>query len=644
MTKPRFVLPALAAVLLAVPAVASADPAAGQVEVRDATGALVGDRLSGPDAIQAAMARISSGPLARTDPAAPWGVVVGAGTYGDFAVTQPLISIRPAAGATVTIDGTGGADDSGGSCFAILRGGVSVTGIDCTSATKSGIVVNPPASEGAVVVQGVDVTRAKQDGIAVTGGADVLIQDATVSTVARDGISLSRLTGAGPYRVVGGSVKSSGDDGIDLANDAQRVQITGVTLQSNRGNGIESDDAGSTDLTVQGVTLSKNRTNGALLGGAGARLALLDSKVTGNTGYGISIGSGSGFTLRGDSFDGTNGKGDLQFSQTTRAGDVFDALRFGAATIGLPGEPSGVIISALPAGFRTSRLPIGVSSLGRFVRVKDGGSARNSVVVLRFELPPALLTPYRLSSITGHEDDPPGNGRVWQPLPGTVVDPIAGTIDIPLIDSVIASGSDSRFATYGPLAVLNSAPQIDSLHAYPANGAIIAGRNLLVAAPVTDDGPLSTGSFALSIDGRRVGGVSYKEGKVVFRLRLGLGLHRAHLLAVDASGLMAAYDWQFTVRNVRPTVVMREAAPRPGARVRTRGGVTIVIPVHDDQPVAAGRVQLAVDGKRVKFRLAKGRVVARLALKPGPHRAVILVSDRDGARVVRTLAFRTIRP
>src|SRR5207237_10927347 len=98
-----------------VPAVARADPAAGQVEVRDATGALVGDRVSGPDAIQAAMARISSGPLARTDPAAPWSVVVGAGTYGDFAVTQPLISIRPAAGAAVTIDGTGGTDDSGGS-------------------------------------------------------------------------------------------------------------------------------------------------------------------------------------------------------------------------------------------------------------------------------------------------------------------------------------------------------------------------------------------------------------------------------------------------------------------------------------------------------------------------------------------------
>ncbi|MDX6646487.1 MAG: hypothetical protein QOK40_2214, partial [Miltoncostaeaceae bacterium] len=631
-----------AAALLALPAAAHADPAAGRVEVRDPTGALVGEPLSGPDAIQAAMARISAGPLARTDAAAAWSVVVGAGTYGDFAVTQPLLAFRAAAGATVTIDGTGGADDSGGSCIAIHRGGVTVTGIDCRNAATSGIVIDPPASEGAVVLQGVQVTRAKSDGIAVVGGADVLIQDAVVSTVARDGISLSRLTGPGPYRVVGGSVKSSGDDGIDLVNDAQRVQITGVTLQSNRGNGIESDDAGSTDLTVDGATLSKNRANGALLGGAGARLALLNSKVSGNTGYGVSIGSGSGFVLRGDGFDGTNGSGDLHFSQTARAGDSFDQLQFGGTLLALPGEPSGVVISARPNGFTTSRLPVGIASLGRFVRVKDAGAARTSVVVLRYLLPPALLSPYRLSSIAVYEDDPPGNGRVWQPVPNTRVDPLTGTIDVPLVDSQIASGSDSRFATYGPLATLNTSPQIGDV--YPADGAVVSGRSLVVAALASDDAPLTTGSFALSIDGRRVGGVSYREGKVLFRIRLGLGLHRAHLIAVDSSGLMAARDWSFTVRNVRPTVVMRDAAPRPGARVRTRGAVAVVIPVHDDQPVAAGRVQLAVDGRRVKFRLVNGRVVARVSLRPGPHRAVILVSDRDGARVVRTLSFRTIRP
>src|SRR5882724_1979847 len=112
MTTPRLLPPALAALMLALPAVAHADPAAGRVEVRDQTGALVGEPLSGPDAIQAAMARISAGPFARSDPAAVWTVVVGAGTYGDFAVTQSLLTIRPAAGATVTIDGTGGADDS----------------------------------------------------------------------------------------------------------------------------------------------------------------------------------------------------------------------------------------------------------------------------------------------------------------------------------------------------------------------------------------------------------------------------------------------------------------------------------------------------------------------------------------------------
>jgi hypothetical protein len=278
------------------------------------------------------------------------------------------------------------------------------------------------------------------------------------------------------------------------------------------------------------------------------------------------------------------------------------------------------------------------------VRVKDGGSARTSAVALRYVVPPALLSPYRLSALFVYEDDPPGNGRVWQALSPTRVDPVAGTVDYTLTDPQIASGSDARFATYGPLAPLNTSPLIDAAHVYPANGAVIAGRDLLVSAPVSDDGPLGTGSFALTIDGRRVGGVSFRDGKVVFRLRLALGAHRAHLLAVDASGLMAAHDWSFTVRNVRPTVVLREASPRQGARVRTRGAVTIVLPVHDDQPVAAGRVQLSVDGRRVRFRMVRGRVIARVVLKPGRHRAIVLVTDRDGARAIRTLAFRTIRP
>jgi parallel beta helix pectate lyase-like protein len=643
MTRRSFLAPALAAALLAIAAApAHADPAAGRVELRDATGALVGEPLSGPDAIQAAIARVGAGPLARVDPTAFWTIVVGAGTYGDFVVAQPSLVVRPAAGATVTIDGTGGTDDSDGSCLAIRRGGVIVSGLDCRNAPKRGIVVDPPPSEGAVVLQGVEVTRARSDGIAVIGGADVLIEDAVVTTAARDGISLSRLTGPGPYRVVGGSVKSSGDDGIDLANDAQRVLISGVTSQGNRGNGIESDDAGSVDLTIENASLVKNGTNGALLGGAGARLALLTSRVTGNAGYGVSIGSGSGFVLRGDSFDGTNAKGDLQFSQAARAGDTFDDLRFGATVLALPGEPSGVVLSALPSGFRTSRLPVGVSSLGRLVRVKDGGAARTSVVALRYVLPPALLSPYRLGALLVHEDDPPGNARVWQPLTNTRVDAIAGTIDVTLTDAQIASGSDARFATYGPLAPLNSAPQIGDV--YPASGAVVSGRNLLVAAFASDDATLGTGSFALYIDGRRRGGVSYREGKVVFRQRLTLGLHRARLLVVDPSNLMAAREWSFTVRNVRPTVLLREAVPRPAARVRTRGPVTLVIPVSDDLPVSAGRVQLSIDGRRVRFRLLKGRVVARVVLEPGRHRALILVADVDGARVVRPLLFRTVRP
>src|SRR5262249_14157416 len=137
-------------------------------------------------------------------------------------------------------------------------------------------------------------------------GAGVVIQDTVVTSSGRDGISLSKITGAGPYVIQGGRVARNGDDGVDLADDAQHVRGSAVTIDANHGNGVESDDAGSTDLIVDGCIVSRNGVDGVLLSGGGTNLAVTNTTALGNARYGIDLGRGGGLQVVGDRLDGTN--------------------------------------------------------------------------------------------------------------------------------------------------------------------------------------------------------------------------------------------------------------------------------------------------------------------------------------------------
>jgi hypothetical protein len=646
--KPIRMVPILAGMLaLAGASTALADPGPGSVEVTNDAGGAVGAPLTGPDAISNAVKRVAAGALARADDARPWTIVAGAGTYGDVLVNEPNLTIRPSAGATVVITGSGGVNDTAGDCIQITRGGVQLQGITCRTPNARGIVVNPPAAEGGIVLSGLLIDRAATDGIGVLSGAGALIRNTTVTGSGRDGIALSKATGAGPYRIEGGAVRGSGDDGIDLVDDAQRVQVAGVLIESNRGNGIESDDAGSTDLGIDATTSRRNGGSGALLGGAGVRFGVTNSVFQSNSRYGIELGRVNGALIRADRFDGSNRLGDFRFSADTRAGGAYDGLAFGDTTMDLPGEPRGVILSAVTAAARASlsRFPTGFLPVGRYIRVRDTGAPNNSVVALRFTTGTAALEPFRFGGVQVFEDDPPGNGRRWQAVPGSRSDLAAGLVDATLTDGQIASGSDARSAIYAPLGPANAAPQV--LSVYPAPGQTVRGRLLQVGAAVSDDAVLGTGSFALTIDGRRIRGVALRGNQVVFPfVRVAtLGLHSATLLAVDANGIRSERQWTFRVVNRAPKIVRLRSFPRPKQFVLTRRPVRLAILVRDDQPVVRQISRVLVDGRPVRIRVLKGiRIVASVPLRQGLHRIRVIVNDRDGARAARGWSFRVVRP
>lgn len=628
---------------------AAAEPGAGQVEVLNESGVRVGDLLTGPDALQAALAVVRTGPLARIDDGLAWSVVAGAGTYGDVLVDEPNLLVRPAATVTgdaaVTVSGTGGVDVTGNECVDVTRGGVTLRGLRCRTPSGRGIEITLPPTEGGVTIQGVTVDRPAQDGIAVSGGAGIVIQDATVITPGADGIRLARLTGPGPYRIQGGTITRSADDGIDLVDDVQRLQVVGVTIDSSRANGIESDDAGSSDLSVDGATITRSGDHGVLLGGGGTRLSVVNARLARSGDYGVVVTRATGTTLRGLRLDGTNARGDLRFSAELRTGGVYDALDFGGTVVSLPGDPVGVILSALTATQRAALTgtPPGFRSLNRFVRVRDTGGGTSSAVRLRFAVPSADLAALRFAAVKVYEDDPSGNRRQWQEVAGTRLDVAAGAVEAALSDRAIASGSDARFATYGPLGPPNAAPLI--LGVLPLDGGLARGRDVAIRARVRDEETLSTGSFLLEIDAARRGGVSLKGDLVQFRPgRLPLGVHRARLTVVDANRLSTVRAWAFEVVNGAPRILLGAARPRRSGLVLIRPRTTISVPVRDDLPLAALRAGMRVDGRRVPVRVVGGRAVARRALTSGRHRVVLSVRDRDGALTVRRWSFRVVRP
>ncbi|MDH3226382.1 MAG: right-handed parallel beta-helix repeat-containing protein, partial [Thermoleophilia bacterium] len=567
-----------AAVLGAMATPAIAAPTAGQVELRNAQNQRIGAVITGPDAIQVAEKRARTGSLRRRNDGRRWSIVIGRGTYGDFAVLEPNLAVRPARGATVTISGTGGTNNTRGGCIDVLRGGVLIQGLRCLRPSGIGVQVGPRPSARNIELRRVVVAGAGGAGISVDRVRGVLINRALVSGAAGDGIRLNRLAGTGPYLVQGGAVLRNGDDGVDVVSDVDGLGIIGLSAEGNGGNGIENDHETSLGTTVESSVLTRNRASGLAIS-RGTGHAVIGSQVAGNRGFGVTIGRGGAFRLANTRFNGTNRRGDIRFSPHARTGGEFTGLTFLDSVLDLPGDPVGVVVSAATAAQRAALTPVpsALRSTNRFIRVKDTGSGATSAVTLRYRLGAVELSGLRRSGLAVYEDDKPGNAGAWQAQPTS---PIAagGTLDATLADAQIASGADSRFATYAPLGPPDTSPVIAAVRPRPDR--VVRGRKVVLRARVVDDDALAPAAYRLVVDGkvqRRRPTIS--RGLARFATRLKVGRHTAILKVTDPAGQSAIRQWRFRVVNSRPKIAVARALPRPNSFKLSRGRVTISVPV-----------------------------------------------------------------
>ena len=386
----------------------AADPGPGKVQVRNELGVAVGADIAGVDGLELAVERIKTGPLARADATKPWSIVLGAGVYGDALINVPNIAVAPEPGAGVVVTGIGGADNTAKGCIDVTRGGVTIEAITCRGQAGNGIQASIPFSEAGVTLRNITVEQVVANAIEITGGQGALIVNPTITAAGNDGISFIRANGPGPYRVEGGLVRQSKNDGIDLHDDTRNVQIVGTTLEANTADGIRSEDAGNADLVVDQVHLNRNG-NGLSFGGGALRQAITNSDVSGSVGNGIVLGAGTGIQVRNIRFDGSNVGGDLRFSNDSRAGGVYDGLTFIDTPMSLPGEPKGVVVTSATAAQRTTLLPVPANFVGlnRIVRVRDIDSKASSAVTLRYSFAPGELAATRTGSVQVYEDDRP---------------------------------------------------------------------------------------------------------------------------------------------------------------------------------------------------------------------------------------------
>lgn len=358
--------------------VAAAAPSPGTVEVRDDVGNLVGS-TTGTEAVRDALALVTT---SRVGDTVPWAISIGAGTYGDFAVTQRNLSVAGDPATGVIISGMGLTDDTTGGCARITRGNVTLDGIICRGATKTGITTAPPNGEGGIVVRNVTVEAAGVNAISATGGTGIVIQDAVITDPKRSGIRLASLTAAGPYAIVGGSVTGAAANGLELADDVTKLSVTGLAISGAKGSGVLSNDAGNADLTLQGVTVGSGAKDGVSFGGGGLRLAVRDSVITGNAGAGIRLAEGTGFAVSGVTLDASNGGGDLLFTADDRTGGSYRGLQAGGG-FSLLGDPYAVRISAARAGLPASAG--GRTRSGAALAIAATASTAKRRLVVRFE-------------------------------------------------------------------------------------------------------------------------------------------------------------------------------------------------------------------------------------------------------------------
>ncbi len=366
--------------------------APGTAEVRDEAGAVVA-AFTGLDAVQDAVSSVVTG---RAPEARPWTILVGTGTYGDFAVATPNLAVAADAGAAVVISGVGIRDDTGGGCVAITRGNVGVAGLTCSAPSRTGVSVTLRNSEGGVSLGSLTIDRAGEHGIAVTGGRGVVITAPTITDPARDGIHLALLTARTASPITGGAITRAGRDGLRLADDVRGVSVTGLSIIRAARYGIASEDAGNSDASFSGVTVTGSGRDGVLLGGGTLRATVVSSTITGSTGAGVRLGEASGLRITGIPVDGSNAGGDLVFDAAVRTGGAYDGLRAPDGMFALVGEPAAVRVSGVPIA-RAAVVaggPAGLARRGPAVMVGATARVAGRRVVLRF---PAGASVYRRS-------------------------------------------------------------------------------------------------------------------------------------------------------------------------------------------------------------------------------------------------------
>ncbi len=243
--------------------------------------------------------------------------------------------------------------------------------------------------------------------------------------------------------------------------------MTGVTIDGNRNNGVESDAAGSTDLIVDSARLVKNG-DGVLLGAAAPPCgwSARPRSATAGTASRSAGAAGSRFRTTPSTVQPPGRRRPSRPTPRRRR------LRRDRAA-GHDHRPAGRAARRGRLGHR--RFPAGAphpaaGGAGRLQPPRGCATTAGStsVITLRFGLAPTDLAAVRDVGAGGLRGRPARNPEDVQVVPGTRLLP-GGQVEITLTDPQIASATTPRFATYGPLAPPNLAPVIGAV--YPAQGA-----------------------------------------------------------------------------------------------------------------------------------------------------------------------------
>jgi parallel beta-helix repeat protein len=265
-------------------------------------------------------------------------------------------------GATLTIDGAGGAVQvqsqgggiavSGGQLQTANTTSVNNASFDVQAPTTSwgGINITADASshKGSASLSFASINHVSGSGVSISSGATsepgsvgLALSNDSISNVSGDGVyaastavsvgGTSSISGAGlwgiysvsaPGLTVGGSLTVSGstNDGIDDYGSTAPVSITGATVSSAGGNGITVSYPGATDATtVSGNTVTGSTKVGIEVDGT-TLLTLANNTLTGN---GAGATKYAAVYLNGDTEDFTTA-----IMTNTGSGNGYDAYAF----------------------------------------------------------------------------------------------------------------------------------------------------------------------------------------------------------------------------------------------------------------------------------------------------------------------------